>query len=306
MPSKILLHIGYHKTATTWMQKQFFLPIHGYHQIAGHSEMFDHVIKPHGLHFDPGFLKEKLASAAETVPSGGAPVVSSELLCGNPFHGGRESETYAARLHQIAPDARILISVRSQLRALPSIYMQYISRGGTMTCDQFFNSSPAPGYYRFDAIHFEYDHLVTLYQEIFGRENVFVMPQESLKDSLQETIGMLAQFCGNTIFNGLQPGAERVRMASYPEHAIPVLRRLNHVQKSVMNPNPILHLGENPGGLYQALGYVLKQPTVSTLLKHHKPASDYVIKHFSGYFRESNARLAEISNQSLPMAYYSR
>lgn len=305
MKHRPLIHIGYHKTATTWMQKQLFVPAHGYKKIAGHEEVFSLIIKPHDLRFAPEQMRALIAKETEGIKDAKTPVISSELLCGNPFFGGRESSACAERLRAIAPDAKILITIRSQLRALPSVYMQYISRGGTMTCKQFFHGDRHQGYFGFDPNHFEYDLLVARYQELFGSENVYILTQESLKSDMIGTITKLAKFCGNHSFNGLTEGAEKVRMASYPEHAAPFLRRINHVQKSTLNPAPFLRLGENPGGLYRGVGYILKQPWISAFMKNYRPVSKYVQENFSGRFSESNARLAKLVPASLDMADYS-
>src|SRR5690606_37240722 len=249
MTQRLLLHVGYHKTATTWMQRLLFTPAHGYHQLARHDQIFEMVAGPHGLRFDPGPMRRLVAEAGAGLPAGGVPVLSSELLCGNPFFGGRESEAYAERLKAIAPEARILISSRAQLQALPSIYMQYLSRGGTMSCRQFFEARPWRGYFTFDPAHFEYDRLVGRYQDLFGAENVYVLTQESLRADLEGAAAALARFCGNTDYRGLGPEAFQIRMPSYPEHAAPALRRANHLQGSVLNPNPVIRLGQTPGGL---------------------------------------------------------
>lgn len=304
MPKRLLIHIGYHKTATTWMQRLLFMPVHGYHPLASHDQVFEHITAPHGLRFDPAPMQRLISEGLKTVPATGVPIVSSELLCGNPFFGGRESEVYAKRLKAIAPNARILISVRAQLQTLPSIYMQYLSRGGTMSCKQFFEARPWLGYFNFDSCHFEYDRLVAHYQTLFGSENVHVLTQESIKTDMATAARRLAEFCGNDDFHGLAPEAHNIRMASYPEHAAPFLRRANHVQRSFFSPNPIFSLGETPGGLYRALGYVLKFSVIANRLKDYRPVTNYVRQHFSGRYTESNLRLAALTGGSLDLSKY--
>jgi hypothetical protein len=304
MPKRLFIHVGYHKTATTWMQRLLFLPVHGYHQLANHDQVFEHITAPHGLHFDPAPMQRLIAEGLAKMPETAVPVVSSELLCGNLFFGGRESEAYAERLKSIAPDARILISIRSQLQLLPSVYMQYVSRGGTMSCQQFFERQIPLGYFGFDANHFEYDRLVARYQTLFGSENIYVLPQESLKADMNAAAQKLATFCDNICFQGLTKEAHQVVMASYPEYAAPFLRRANHVQRSVLAPNPIISLGETPGGLYRAVGYVLKTPALARRLKAHKPVSRYVRQHFAGRYTDSNQRLAALTDGKLDLSNY--
>ena len=304
MQKRLLIHIGYHKTATTWMQRLLFMPAHGYHQLADHDQVFKHVTAPHGLRFDPEPMRQLISEAMTSVPNTGIPVVSSELLSGNMFFGGRESEVYAERLKTIAPEARILISIRSQMQLLPSVYMQYVSRGGTMPYRQFFESPIPLGYFGFDPDHFAYDRLVAFYQTLFGRENVYILPQESLKADMDAATQKLADFCDNTDFKGLTPEAHNVVLASHPEYAAPFLRRANYVQRSVLVPNPIFSLGETPWGLYRALGYLLKTPILARRLKTYKPVSAYVQTHFAGRYTASNARLADITGGSLDLSKY--
>ena len=304
MGKQPLLHIGYHKTATTWMQQLLFVPAHGYRQIAGHAEVFDHIVAPHGLLFDPAVMRGHLTRALQELEAAEVPVMSSEILSGHPFFGGVDSDVYARRLAAIVPEARILISIRSQLKILPSVYMQYILRGGTMTPAQFFSGDAELGYFAFRPEDFEYDRLVGLYRSLFGAENVHVMTQESLKADMGAAATKLAQFCGNDAFAGLNEAARRVHAASYPEHAVPILRRINHVHTSVLNRNPIMSLGTTPKGLYRAFGGVLKRPPFATMLRGYRPVTACVKARFSGYFSASNARLAEMLGADVDLSDY--
>ncbi|MBC7737965.1 MAG: hypothetical protein H7245_12300 [Candidatus Saccharibacteria bacterium] len=304
MTPPLLLHVGYHKTATTWMQRLLFTPRHGYHQIADHAQVFRHIVQPHGLTFDPGNMQALITERLAGLPPDTVPVISSEILSGHPFHGGYDSDVYAERLHRIAPQARILISIRSQLRILPSVYMQYLLRGGTMPWPMFFQGQQAIGYFGFAAAHFEYDRLVAKYQALFGAQNVFLMTQESLGTDMDAAAAALATFAGNTAFTGLVPEARKVHAASYPEYAAPVLRRINQVQSSVLNPAPVLRLGQTPDGLYRAAGYVLRRGAFKAMLHSRKPVTDYVRANFTGQFTESNRRLAACTGHAVPLPGY--
>ena len=304
MAKPILLHVGYHKTATTWMQAFLFTPAHGYRQIATHEEVFAHIVRPFGLPFDPTPMKALIAERCAALADDETPVISSEILSGHPFRGGHEGAVYAERLAQIIPDARLLFSVRNQTRMLPSVYMQYVLRGGTMPYDQFFEGTKELGYFGFTPEHFEYDRLVARYQALFGVQNVFVLTQESLKDDMDKAAHLLATYAGATRFSGLVPEAKRVYAPSYPEYAAPVLRRINYVQASTLNPRPILRLGTTPYGLYRAAGFCLRRWPFKPLLGSYTPVSDYVQKHFKGRYSESNKRLAGLIGPSLDLKGY--
>lgn len=292
MGKDLVFHIGYHKTATTWMQGLFFVPAHGFRQLANHREVFAHIVAPHGLLFDPRPMQTLLAERMAAVADGEVPIVSSEILSGHPFHGGRENEVYAQRIKAIAPDARILVSIRAQLRILPSVYMQYVLRGGTMPYDRFFEGTDEPGYFGFSPAHFEYDRLIALYRDLFGADRVHVLTQESLRKDMAGAAARIAAELGADRYAGLTPEARRVYAPSYPEYAAPVLRRVNHVQRSTVNPWPIVSFGYTPAGLYRVAGWALRQPPFSTLFGHRKPVSDYIRKRFTGHFAASNARLS--------------
>lgn len=301
---RLLLHVGYHKTATTWMQLRLFTPELGYTQVAGHEEVFEKIVRPHRLCFDPEPMHRHVAAALDRMPENSVPVISSELLVGNMFYGGRESEDYAERLREIFGDARILISIRSQMQILPSVYMQYLSRGGTMTPAQFFAGASEPGYFGFDPAHFEYDRLVHHYQSLFGRDNVLVVLQEALQADMDTVAKEIAIFSRNASFRSLTDSARKVQSASFPEYAVPLLRRANHLQKGAMNPAPILNLSRSPRGLYRAVGYLARRNPLAVRFKQHRPVSDFVHQHFTGYYSASNARLKELVGGTLSLQDY--
>jgi hypothetical protein len=304
MKTPILLHVGYHKTATTWMQRWLFTPVHGYRQIAGHQDAFAHVVQPHGFRFCPEPMRNLIAAQLDQLSEGEVPVISSEILSGHPFQGGHESDVYAERLQKIVPDARILISIRAQMRILPSVYMQYLSRGGTMPYERFFRGQTKLGYFGFTPHHFEYDLLVAHYQKLFGKDRVYVMTQESLTQDMRTATRALADFAGNLRFTELTQEAMKVQSPSYPEYAAPILRRINHVQESVLVPTPIIRLGKTPRGLYRLAGYLLRLPPVSSIMSSQRPISRYVQEQFSGHYDDSNRRLAQLGTNPLDLSGY--
>lgn len=304
MTAPLLLHVGYHKTATTWMQRSLFVPAHGYRPVMGHEEAWALLVRPHGLRFDPGPARALLAGRLAGLAPGEVPVVSSEILSGLPFQGGRESEAYAARLREVAPEARILVSIRAQLSILPSVYMQYVRRGGTMTPAAFFAGEPGLGYFGFSPEHFEYDALVARYQDLFGAANVFVLPQEALRRDLDGAAAALARFAGNGAFAGLAPGAREATGASDPEHAVPVLRRINHVRATVLNPAPMLGLGQASETLFRAASWALRRPAVAALLGDRRAVTAEVRRRFTGRFEASNARLAALCAHPIDLSSY--
>jgi hypothetical protein len=287
MMQQTVFHIGYHKTATSWMQRKLFQPAHGFRPVANHAEVFAHIVQPLAFDFDPSVMRDLLAARAD---GGGVPMVSSEVLSGHPFLGGREADVYAQRIQQIAPDAKILITLRNQMQILPSVYMQYLRRGGTLSYPAFFAGTDEPGYFGFSPLHFAYDRLVALYQSLFGADNVVVFAQERLKADIDGSVGDLVRDLGNDTFTGLIPDARAVNAASYPEAAVPMLRRANHVRASTLNPNPIVNIS----GIERAAGGIMRRLPITS-----KPVSAYVAREFAGYYDASNVRLTALVGQPL-------
>jgi hypothetical protein len=299
MGKRLLLHIGYHKTATSWMQQRLFVPEHGYRQIARHAEVWQHVVGKHGLLFDAEEMRAALRHGLSDLRDGEVPVVSSEILSGHPFFGGIGSDVFAERLREIAPESRILISIRHQRRMLTSVYMQYLSRGGTMSPEKFFAGDPDLGFYGFRPEHFEYHRLVAHYQSLFGAGNVYVLSQESLARDMDEAARRLAEFAGNDTFEKVLPTHRAVYAPSYPEYAVPLLRRINKFQKSVLTPAPTIRFGTTPKGIYRMVGAGMRRPPFSMVLKGYRPVSGYVERHFVDHFDESNRMLIEMIGQDL-------
>lgn len=300
----LLIHIGYHKTATTWMQAQLFQPVHGFRMLADHDEIFTRIVQPHGLWFDPAPMQALIAERSTGLPEGHMPVVSSEILSAHPFYAGQMSDEYARRLKAIAPNAKILISIRAQRKILPSVYMQYLLRGGTLPYDKFYEGTDVPGFFGFRPEHFEYDRLVAYYQELFGPGNVYVMTQESLQADMNAACAALCAFVGNSAFDGLAEAALKSRGVSYPEYAVPVLRRVNHLRAGPMNPYPALPIDPSGHRLYRWSGWLMRQKPFSTLFKGKRPVSDHVKRVYSGHFTASNARLAETVAHPIDLSSY--
>ena len=292
MSSKpLLIHIGYHKTATTWLQSRVFKPRHGFHEVLDHAAVFDAIIAPHPLDFDPAPVRDRLAAARAAAPGDGVDVVSLEALSGLPYDGGRESALYAERLHRIAPEARILVTIREQVAVMASLYMQYLSRAGTQSPARFFDERPYPGYTKFSHRHFYYDRLVARYQALFGPDNVFVLPLETVAADQCTSVGLLAAFSGNDRLDPAAWAETRTRNVSYPQFAAPLLRRANHFRSDALNPNPPIDLGAWP---YRAIGGLARRLPLPAAIARARPVTEHLRRQHAGAFTESNRCLQDL------------
>lgn len=202
--SPILVHLGYHKTATTWLQNAIFSDetlgfVSPWGPQAGVA--VDEFVLANGFRFDATRARSHFEEGlAEAQTQGLVPVLSNEALCGQPISGGRFTygKYVVERLHETFPNARILIVVREQRTSLLSHYCEYIANGFSGDLAQFIGGPELPPGFAPDCPldHFEYDALIGHTQALFGAANVLVLPFEMLKEQREGFLAELYQFIG--------------------------------------------------------------------------------------------------------------
>ena len=223
----MILHVGYHKTATTWLQRHLFD-----NRDAGLAspwtirEVIDGIVRPHPLEWDLRAARDAFGAGRRRVEAEGLTcALSNEELAGNPHSGAFGCTIVAERLAALFPGARVLIVVRRQADLLVSVYKQYVVRGGTLSPARYFRP-PAEDFRvpRFRPAHFEFHRLIELYHGHFDPDRVLVLPFESMVEDRGAFVRRIASFAG-----GRDPGplpAEVVRR-SPSALAVTVQRRLN-------------------------------------------------------------------------------
>lgn len=298
----VLFHIGYHKTGTSWMQRSLFTETNGYMQLMSHAAVFEHIVRPSDLCFDRSaaseILEKGIASARERNL---VPVVSSEILCGNPFYGGHGSFSYAKRLRAATKNAKIFITVREQFSAIASTYMQYLHQSGSKDWRLFFNEGPTPGYCSFEPSHFEYHRLVGHYIQLFGHENVLVATQEQLALDPESFLRGVETFTRNKIYNEVP--YSRVS-ESFPERAAPWLRRLNRLRSGPASTETMVDLRGVGYAAYVAVGRLHQKSALKKLNGNRRPVYSYVKERFSGRFVESNRSLEALARGKISLSGY--
>src|SRR5687767_1679237 len=178
----VFVHIGYHKTGTTWFQRHFF-PNHGSLSYeVPYKEVVQQLVYPNPLDFDTKVAREHFQPALRRAEKAGKTLVlSAERLSGNPHSGGYDSKEIADRIKSVFPKAKIWITLRNQLDAISSNYRQSITEGGTGSVKRYLGEDPPERIPGFSFRYFEYDRLVNHYFDLFGRENVLVTHYEDFR-----------------------------------------------------------------------------------------------------------------------------
>ena len=190
-----LLHIGYHKTGSSWLQKCVFENAKaGFSRVRGLKKLS--LVEANPFDFEARKVSKKIEPRIREAQARNlVPVLSRERLSGNPHSGGYDSKIIADRLAAVFPTARVLVVIREQISMLVSVYKQYIQIGGAATFQQYVTRPSVPPripLFRFD--FFEYHRLISYYQDLFGATNVLVLPYELLRTQPEKFLEQIGEF----------------------------------------------------------------------------------------------------------------
>ena len=186
-----ILHIGYHKTGTTFLQKSVFpntpqLLYLGRTWISNKlDDFFFDFNFTNDFDFDNISMSNRFSNIIDEIiiekkidlSKKKAVLISHESLhSGSDYFGSRIKEQ-SCRLKKVFPNAKIIISIRNQARMIESNYTNYINHGGKLTFNNFFYKS---NYIRELRKKLEYDFLIDMYFKNFSESNVKVLIFEKI------------------------------------------------------------------------------------------------------------------------------
>ncbi|MFC3215831.1 hypothetical protein [Novosphingobium panipatense] len=200
-PVRPLIHIGFHKTASTLLQQALFArPDLGFERPYNDRKFIQADFVRRGP-FDGVPIERQVEYrrvAQEAAEAGRTLVISHERLSGYPGTGAFDGPIIAQRLKETFPDARILVFVREQLELIASYYLQYITDGGALSFRRLVTRIQ-PGMYRkpqFDLDVFSFVKTINHYRSLFGSDNVLVVPYEALRRDGWQLARTIAQYAG--------------------------------------------------------------------------------------------------------------
>lgn len=289
------VHIGYHKTGTSWFQESV-LPHHpslvpfGQSRQPWDDDFVAYVVTTPDRCFDADQARQRFDRriAALNNAAGRAVVVSAERLSGHPASGGYDSFRIAQRLRAVVPEARIFLLVRNQLDAIESTYKQLLGEGYTGRVADLF-AAPRWKTVGFDLGHYEYDALAQEYVELFGRAQVAVFGYEAACADPGRFLDRLCRFLAVEPAP-LAPALLRDRVhPSFPNRGLALVRALNHIRASDLNPHPPLDIGS---GFRRPLALLLRLlPDRARILSEPERAA------LRQRYRASNERLGDLLDE---------
>jgi hypothetical protein len=157
----VYLHIGLHKTGTTFLQREVFPKMN--------------------INFIHKTNKNKIDKNKKNL-------LSNEDLCGNPFKEDLfDRKIILHGLKALYPNAKIIVGLREKESITKSLYSQWVKNGGVEKYPFFRKkilSSPK----------FDYDKLINLLNGIFGSKNVYIYKFEELRDNPKKSIDGICKF----------------------------------------------------------------------------------------------------------------
>lgn len=299
-----VVHIGYHKTATTWLQQLYFPALEGVRMVP-RPAIIQALLEPDAFRFDPAEARSRLGLEPNR-----RTLISMEALSGYLHHGGYQghvSRAIAERLREtLGADTDILVVLRRQPDVLAACYAQYVRAGGTHSIDRYLfpESYLKPQRCRPDKIprfrvaHFDYRPLLQHYRNLFGSDRVHVFVYEHLRE---DPAAWLRQLESRLDWHAGPLTRSSRRNRSYGPLQLTIARWLNHLTaEAVLDKRHWLHV---PGwylltrGLLTLSNRALPAPTVG------KPALPSRLRQrIDTYYAQSNAALA--TEWGLPLERY--
>ena len=240
-PSRWFIHIGHHKTGTSWMQQELFTKEHGFCLLNDYQEPWkDALIR--ALVTGDGYEPERLRDLVRERWDGvGIPVVSAERLSGHPASGGFDQVQIAQRLHACFPEAIVVIGTRDPEETKKSTYKQLV-REGYLGKDLSAMESTDWKIPQVREAYFQHLQLVQHYQSLFGKGQVVELPYIQLEHEPQRWINALEGAFGQSLNIRLTDQHRKRVNQSLSERSIRVERVMNYFRKTPLNPYPLIRL----------------------------------------------------------------
>lgn len=297
-----LIHVGYPKCASTFLQDRLFYPQGlGFHRPGKEDRalLFEELILNDGFGFDADASRdrfERMAGGAK-----GVVVWSEETLVGDPMQRRYNGGDVARRMKAIFPDARVLMIVREQRAMAISCYRQYVREGGRHSIEDFIGTGSEP--LSFHPIlrprFLQYARPVAQYQELFGSENVLVLPFEELVSDVNAGADTIRKFASAEA-DERRAIDEEARNPGLKGLALATVQRLNPLRPLY----PSVPRGAKRDKLVGRIGRVAARLPKGFGEGIERDLKEAVERRYAGLFTEDNKRLEQLIGRDLSALGY--
>lgn len=242
-PKNWFIHIGHHKTGTTWMQQALFTKEHGFCVLNNYKEPWkDQLLR--ALVLGEGFEPERVRSMIlERWDGKGIPVLTAERLSGHPMSGGFDQKIISERLYSAFPEAIVLIGIREADEVKGSVYKQLV-REGFLGKDLLALDATDWKVPQMRESYFQHALLVRQYRALYPEDRVVELPYAQLHRSPQLWVQAMEKAYGGNFNFELSNRHRRRINASWSDRRTRVQRVANYFEKSPLNPYPLIRLNK--------------------------------------------------------------
>ncbi len=188
---KLILHIGWGKSGTTWLQSQIFNQQKVFRNF--NKYRLHQLIDPSWGNYDSKKAKEVVTDfVVDSGKSGLTTCISSEGIISSINHSPAVHETTIKRINEIYDgEIKLILFCRKHEDIVSSLYIAHLESYSNLTFEAFLKQ------YQYQIKYsYAYSDRVRFCQNIFGKENVFTGALEQLNTSPQLLKDNLQKFTG--------------------------------------------------------------------------------------------------------------
>jgi hypothetical protein len=233
--NKIFVHVGLHKTGTTFLQEEIFSKLNNVNYIHQprtflQKDIYSNIPKVRVSFFQPEKTLGDTTEFEPSISSDKINIISRESLSGAPSVGyidGDVRYTIADRIKKYYPDSKIIVGLREKKSWLNSSYGQYVKSGGTYSYNDWFEKV-------FDDKYLDFDGYINYLEKLF--DDVYVYKLEELKSNPKGFVKKLCDFMEVDI-----PDYKiKIHNKGFNERQMRLARFLNRFYRSQLNPRGFL------------------------------------------------------------------
>ena len=280
-----IIHIGFHKTATTWFQRVYYPSVKNMKYIH-HDDVRSVLLDPKGL--------DEVKPIPAMMDSTDI-ILCHEELSGNIHNSGMNlfsTKEYAKRIKCLFPESRIVLFIRNQPSMIASAYRQYVKEGGTYSIDRYLFHKEFQRTHRealFSFQHFDYNLKLNFYESLFGKENVHVYLFE---DFCEDGKGFIKKYNEDLKLTSEMLPSKSVNDAYTPliHNSVRIMNLFT--RRSVLYKYYIMHIPYVYEMARRGLPHLNKFTSFSGKLTTEKLLGDEIMSYIHQYYLESNMSLS--------------
>jgi hypothetical protein len=296
----IYIHLGLHKTGTSFLQKQFF-SIHsqecGYINLRKEGRVFlDYIINSNEWIFDHKKAFQyfnnvlELSNIRQDIVT-----ISDEQFCGSPWNDAKDRKLYFDRLNKVFPFAKYIIVFRNQDDITESLYLQYVKTGGAANIEQFLTHNRHPLEFSRKS-YLDYGSYVQYINERIGKNRLLCLYYEDMEDDVLSFLSQISDFIGFELSHDINKIVKKRENPSIPPYSLIFMVRINRLFKSIREPFNMLPA--------KARNFILKILLSISSNSRKRIVSVSTLRAFCREPKKKNYVLYERSRRNLKMKGY--